>query len=174
MLVNPLIFIDIPLDVHLILFAVGKKHFFSIYEKENFYKLLYRIWKYYFFVKYIIFFRNLNGSKYGRSKESGHTIYSSLRCVCNVTKKNYIQRKKKEKNFILHNFYSMLLVLGKRIFYPWLKWDWLFYRTKLGTDYKNSMEIMNNFTIGVNFWQCKILISGNFYCWFFSFIRNCS
>ncbi|XP_051155929.1 cytochrome P450 4C1-like [Leptopilina boulardi] len=43
----------------------------------------------------------------------------------------------------------LILGLTKRGFYPWLKWDWIFYKTKLGKDCKNSAEMMKNFTIDI-------------------------
>ncbi|XP_051155958.1 cytochrome P450 4C1-like [Leptopilina boulardi] len=43
----------------------------------------------------------------------------------------------------------LALGLSKRPLYPWLKWDWIFYKTKIGKDCKNSIEMMKDFTIDI-------------------------
>lgn len=78
-----------------------------------------------------------------------HSVRCALDIICETSMGASMDVQRSQDIPYIQALDVMLLVLGKRIFYPWLKWDWLFYRTKLGTDYKNSMEIMNNFTIGI-------------------------
>ena len=46
-------------------------------------------------------------------------------------------------------FFRVAEISVKRKHYPWLKWDWIFYRTKLGSDYKSAIHTMTNFSMQV-------------------------
>lgn len=51
---------------------------------------------------------------------------------------------------IISVFFSRAAEISiKRMHFPWLKWDSIFYRTKLGSEFKFATDTINNFTMQV-------------------------
>ena len=46
-------------------------------------------------------------------------------------------------------FFSVIDSSVRRIFYPWFKWESIFYRSKLGKEFKTAIKTIRNFTMQV-------------------------
>ncbi|XP_051155970.1 cytochrome P450 4C1-like [Leptopilina boulardi] len=78
-----------------------------------------------------------------------YSVRCALDIICETSMGTNIdvQRNKdieyfKALNVLLYSFI-------KRLLYPWLHWDWIFYRSKMGKNFKKSLEVTNTFIIEI-------------------------
>ncbi|XP_033222842.1 cytochrome P450 4C1-like isoform X3 [Belonocnema kinseyi] len=75
----------------------------------------------------------------------------SIRCALDIiletaigVNMNIQRNHQTEYMSALHNVADISF---KRLHYPWLKWDAVFFRTKIGSEFKSSVDTMTNFTM---------------------------
>ncbi|XP_051155980.1 cytochrome P450 4C1-like [Leptopilina boulardi] len=78
-----------------------------------------------------------------------HSVRCALDIICETSMGANIDVQRNQDIEYIKALEVLLQVLVKRIFYPWLNYDWIFYKTKMGKDFKRSVELTNNFTIGI-------------------------
>ncbi|XP_043484955.1 cytochrome P450 4C1-like [Leptopilina heterotoma] len=78
-----------------------------------------------------------------------HSVRCALDIICETSMGANMDVQRNHDIPYIKALEVLLVAFGKRIYYPWLKWDWLFYLTKSGRDFKKSAEIMKHFTIGI-------------------------
>ncbi|XP_051155943.1 cytochrome P450 4C1-like [Leptopilina boulardi] len=78
-----------------------------------------------------------------------HSVRCALDIICETSMGANMDVQRNQDIQYIKGLDVLLLGLTKRIFYPWLKWDWIFYQTKLGKDCQKSAEMMKNFTIAI-------------------------